>query len=60
MINPEQEALIGQVFESYLTQHHQEDILQLLADTSEESHCPVSVNAMTLFETNMEVIVMEC
>lgn len=60
MISPVQEALIGQVFESYLTQHHQEDILQLLAETSAESHCPVPVNAMTLFEANMEVIVMSC
>lgn len=58
MISPEQEALLGQVFESYLTQHHQEDMLQLLAETSEETHRPVSVNAMTLFEANMEVIVM--
>lgn len=55
MISPEQEALLGQVFESYLTQHHQEDMLQLLAETSEETHRPVSVNAMTLFEANMEV-----
>uniref|UniRef100_H3CP75 DNA helicase MCM9 n=1 Tax=Tetraodon nigroviridis TaxID=99883 RepID=H3CP75_TETNG len=55
MISPEQEALIGQVFESYLTQHHQEDLLQLLADTREERHCPLPVNAMTLFEANMEV-----
>lgn len=58
MISPEQEALIGQVFESYLTQHHQEDLLQLLADAREETHCPVPVNAMTLFEANMEVIEM--
>lgn len=58
LIRPEQEALIGQVFESYLTQHHEEDILQFIAVTNEEIHCPVFVNAMTLFETNMEVIVM--
>lgn len=60
MISPEQEALIGQVFESYLTQHHQEDILQLLADSSGRSHCPLPINAMTLFEANMEVIGISC
>ncbi|XP_056873809.1 DNA helicase MCM9 isoform X2 [Takifugu flavidus] len=55
LISEAQEALIGQVFESYLRQHHQEDILQLTADTNEENHCPIFVNAMTLFEANMEV-----
>lgn len=58
MISPEHEALIGQVFEDYLAQHHQEDLLQLLADTSGERHRAVPVNAMTLFEANMEVTVM--
>ncbi|XP_036942594.1 DNA helicase MCM9 isoform X2 [Acanthopagrus latus] len=55
MISPEQEALIGRVFETYLTDHHHGDILQLIADTDEETHRPVVVNAMTLFEANMEV-----
>ncbi|GLD65992.1 DNA helicase MCM9 [Lates japonicus] len=55
MISPEQKALIGRVFETYLTEHHHGDILQLLADTNEETHQPVVVNAMTLFEANMEV-----
>lgn len=55
MISPEQEALIGRVFESYLTDHHHNDILQLTADTNEGAHHPVVVNAMTLFEANMEV-----
>ncbi|XP_073349545.1 DNA helicase MCM9 [Pagrus major] len=54
-ISPEQEALIGRVFETYLTEHHHGDILQLIADTDEETHRPVVVNAMTLFEANMEV-----
>lgn len=55
LISPEQEALIGRVFENYLTEHHHGDILQLFADTNEETHHPVVVNAMTLFEANMEV-----
>ncbi|XP_078030228.1 DNA helicase MCM9 isoform X1 [Epinephelus lanceolatus] len=55
LISPDQEALIGRVFETYLTEHHHEDILQLIADTNEETHRPVVVNAMTLFEANMEV-----
>lgn len=55
LISPEQEALMGRVFETYLTEHHHGDILQLIADTNEETHLPVVVNAMTLFEANMEV-----
>uniref|UniRef100_A0A671UWS8 DNA helicase MCM9 n=1 Tax=Sparus aurata TaxID=8175 RepID=A0A671UWS8_SPAAU len=55
VISPELEALIGRVFETYLTEHHHGDILQLIADTDEETHRPVVVNAMTLFEANMEV-----
>ncbi|KAM9339625.1 DNA helicase MCM9 [Symphorus nematophorus] len=55
MLSPEQEALIGRVFERYLAEHHHGDILQLIADTDEETHHPVVVNAMTLFEANMEV-----
>uniref|UniRef100_A0A4W6DQL8 DNA helicase MCM9 n=1 Tax=Lates calcarifer TaxID=8187 RepID=A0A4W6DQL8_LATCA len=54
-MSPEQKALIGRVFETYLAEHHHGDILQLLADTNEETHQPVVVNAMTLFEANMEV-----
>lgn len=56
LINPEQEALIDRVFEAYLTEHHRDDILQLYADTPEDAHQAVVVNAMTLFEANMEVI----
>ncbi|XP_069371743.1 DNA helicase MCM9 isoform X7 [Paralichthys olivaceus] len=55
LINSEQEALIGRVFETYLTEHHHGDILQLIADANQETHHPVVVNAMTLFESNMEV-----
>ncbi|XP_035000089.2 DNA helicase MCM9 [Hippoglossus stenolepis] len=55
LINSEQEALIGRVFETYLTEHHHGDILELIADANEETHHPVVVNAMTLFESNMEV-----
>ncbi|XP_041831759.1 DNA helicase MCM9 [Melanotaenia boesemani] len=55
LMSPEQEALIGRVFEAYLTEHHHDDILQLNTDASEETHYPVVVNAMTLFEANMEV-----
>ncbi|KAM8831457.1 DNA helicase MCM9 isoform 2-T3 [Spinachia spinachia] len=54
-MNPSQEGLISQVFETYLKDHHHGDIVQLLADTTEEAHRCVLVNAMTLFEANMEV-----
>ncbi|XP_041662029.1 DNA helicase MCM9 [Cheilinus undulatus] len=57
LISPEQEALIGRVFESYLTEHHHDDILLLFTDDDddEETRHSVVVNAMTLFEANMEV-----
>ncbi|XP_044145753.1 DNA helicase MCM9 isoform X1 [Bufo gargarizans] len=54
-LHSEQVALVGQVFESYVLQHHQKDLVQILMETDEDAHYPVVVNAMTLFETNMEV-----
>lgn len=56
LIRPEEKALIAQVFKTYLAEHHHEDILQLIAKTTEEAHHPVLVNAMTLFEASMEVM----
>ncbi|KAM4529974.1 DNA helicase MCM9-like isoform 2-T2 [Fundulus diaphanus] len=55
LINPEEKALIGRVFETYLTEHHRNDIHQLITNTNEDTHRSVVVNAMTLFEANMEV-----
>ncbi|KAM4041981.1 DNA helicase MCM9 isoform 1-T2 [Anomaloglossus baeobatrachus] len=54
-LHPEQVTLVGQVFESYVSQHHQKDIMQILLESDEDAHYSVVVNAMTLFETNMEV-----
>ncbi|CAJ0935540.1 unnamed protein product [Ranitomeya imitator] len=54
-LHSEQVALVGQVFESYILQHHQKDIMQILTESDEDAHYSVVVNAMTLFETNMEV-----
>ncbi|XP_028970565.2 DNA helicase MCM9 isoform X3 [Esox lucius] len=54
-INPEQAAQIGQVFEAYVSEHHRSDILQTLQEPFEDAHYPVVINAMTLFEANMEV-----
>ncbi|KAL2082355.1 hypothetical protein ACEWY4_022173 [Coilia grayii] len=54
VLSQEQAALIGQVFEDYVLEHHRNDILQILQE-GEEAHYPVVVNAMTLFEANMEV-----
>lgn len=55
-ISPEQEVLISRVFETYLTEHHHGDILQLITDTNEDAHHSIFVNAMTLFEASMEVM----
>uniref|UniRef100_A0A672ZCG6 DNA helicase MCM9 n=1 Tax=Sphaeramia orbicularis TaxID=375764 RepID=A0A672ZCG6_9TELE len=49
------ESLIGRVFENYVTEHHYEDILHLAADGEDDTHHAVVINAMTLFEDNMEV-----
>lgn len=54
-LNSEQVGLVGQVFESYVLQHHRKDILNVLMENDEDSHYSIVVNAMTLFETNMEV-----
>ncbi|XP_021096297.1 DNA helicase MCM9 isoform X3 [Heterocephalus glaber] len=54
-MNSDQVALVGQVFESYVSEYHKSDIVQILKEDDEDAHYPVVVNAMTLFETNMEV-----
>ncbi|XP_048107176.1 DNA helicase MCM9 isoform X1 [Alosa alosa] len=54
LLSQDQAALIGQVFEAHVLEHHRNDILQILQD-GEEAHYPVVINAMTLFEANMEV-----
>lgn len=54
-MNSDQIALVGQVFESYVSEYHKHDILLILKERDEDAHYPVVVNAMTLFETNMEI-----
>ncbi|XP_060046529.1 DNA helicase MCM9 isoform X2 [Erinaceus europaeus] len=54
-MNNEQVTLVGQVFESYVSEYHKNDILLILKEKDEDAHFPVVVNAMTLFETNMEL-----
>lgn len=54
-LNSEQVALTGLMFESYVTEHHRNDILQILQEPDEDAHYSLVVNAMTLFEANMEV-----
>ncbi|XP_026360485.2 DNA helicase MCM9 isoform X1 [Ursus arctos] len=54
-MNSEQVTLVGQVFESYVSEYHKNDILLILKESDEDAHYPVVVNAMTLFETNMEI-----
>ncbi|XP_029799585.1 DNA helicase MCM9 isoform X2 [Suricata suricatta] len=54
-MNSDQVTLVGQVFESYVSEYHKNDILVILKERDEEAHYPVVVNAMTLFETNMEI-----
>ncbi|GAA6068215.1 DNA helicase MCM9 isoform X1 [Tachysurus ichikawai] len=54
-LNSEQTALAGLMFESYVLEHHRNDILQILQEPDEDAHYSLVVNAMTLFEANMEV-----
>ncbi|XP_061846578.1 DNA helicase MCM9 isoform X2 [Colius striatus] len=55
VLSADQVNLIGQVFESYVLEHHREDILGILREADDEAHYPVVVDAMTLFEANMEI-----
>ncbi|NXK29850.1 MCM9 helicase, partial [Piprites chloris] len=55
VLSAEQVALIGQVFESYVLEHHRDDILGILREADDQAHYPVVVDALTLFETNMEI-----
>uniref|UniRef100_A0A8C8RFG8 DNA helicase MCM9 n=1 Tax=Pelusios castaneus TaxID=367368 RepID=A0A8C8RFG8_9SAUR len=55
LLNADQVNLIGQVFESYVLEHHRNDILHILREKDDEGHYPVIVDALTLFETNMEI-----
>ncbi|XP_015455584.1 DNA helicase MCM9 isoform X4 [Pteropus alecto] len=54
-MNSDQVTLVGQVFESYVSEYHKNDILLILKERDEDAHYPVVINAMTLFETNMEI-----
>ncbi|KAJ7341882.1 hypothetical protein JRQ81_007523 [Phrynocephalus forsythii] len=54
-LNTDEINLIGQVFESYILEHHKNDILQILREKDDDAHYAVIVDALTLFETNMEI-----
>ncbi|XP_004673870.2 PREDICTED: DNA helicase MCM9 [Condylura cristata] len=54
-MNSGQITLVGQVFESYVSEYHKNDIFLILKEKDEDAHYSVVVNAMTLFETNMEI-----
>ncbi|XP_060094620.1 DNA helicase MCM9 [Heteronotia binoei] len=55
LLSTEQVNLIGQVFESYTLEHHKNDLLQILREKDDDAHYPVIINALTLFEANMEI-----
>ncbi|NXY82224.1 MCM9 helicase, partial [Alcedo cyanopectus] len=55
VLRADQVTLIGQVFESYVLQHHREELLSILREAEDEAHYPVVVDALTLFEANMEI-----
>lgn len=55
VLSAEQVSLIGQVFESYVLEHHRDEILAILREADDQAHYPVVVDALTLFETNMEI-----
>uniref|UniRef100_A0A8C6SI73 DNA helicase MCM9 n=1 Tax=Neogobius melanostomus TaxID=47308 RepID=A0A8C6SI73_9GOBI len=43
------------VFKNYVLEHHDEDILQVITEAEVHTHHAIVVNAMNLFEANMEV-----
>ncbi|XP_048153878.1 DNA helicase MCM9 isoform X1 [Corvus hawaiiensis] len=55
VLSADQVSLIGQVFESYVLEHHRDEILSILKEADDQAHYPVVVDALTLFETNMEI-----
>ncbi|MBN3303256.1 MCM9 helicase, partial [Amia calva] len=55
VLSSEQVAFIGQVFESYALEQHRRDVLHVLEQPDEHAHYSLTVNAMTLFEANMEI-----
>lgn len=54
-LNSEQVSLTGLIFETYVMEHHRADVLQILQEPDEDAHYSLVVNALTLFEANMEV-----
>ena len=48
-MNSDQVTLVGQVFESYVSEYHKNDILLIFKERDEDAHYTVVVNAMTLF-----------
>lgn len=55
VLSGDQVNLIGQVFESYVLEHHRDDIMGILREADGEAHYPVVIDALTLFEANMEI-----
>ncbi|NXI56411.1 MCM9 helicase, partial [Chloroceryle aenea] len=55
VLSADQVNLVGQVFESYVLEHHREELLGILREADDEGHYSVVVDALTLFETNMEI-----
>ncbi|XP_072296254.1 DNA helicase MCM9 [Eucyclogobius newberryi] len=54
-LRSEEEALIRSVFKNYALEHHSEDITKAIAEAEVHTHRAIVVNAMNLFEANMEV-----
>ncbi|NXN96030.1 MCM9 helicase, partial [Rhinopomastus cyanomelas] len=50
-----QVTLIGQVLESYALRQHRAELLAVLSEADPDAHYSVVVDALTLFETNMEI-----
>ncbi|KAK7907018.1 hypothetical protein WMY93_015630 [Mugilogobius chulae] len=54
-LSSEEESLIRGVFKNYVLEHHSDDIAQVIAEAEVHTHHAVVINAMNLFEANMEV-----
>ncbi|CAL1585426.1 unnamed protein product [Knipowitschia caucasica] len=54
-LSPEEESIIRTVFKNYVLEHHSEDLQQVITEADVHTHRAIAVNAMNLFEANMEV-----
>ncbi|XP_013414481.1 DNA helicase MCM9 [Lingula anatina] len=54
-LKPEEIEEYSKIFQTYALSHHEEELVDVLSDEDNGDHYGISVNALTLFETNMAI-----